>query len=175
MAKALGLDFTYLSQLETGRREVDEWYVMKARELAEKIEKSKNVKGYPVETADAVNLIGEIRQRCHLYVDRLLDAYEADGTPDLLVWLVVELERHFPIGPVKSPAAENPASRPFSSISPSEAEGSVAAAEKALEMEGRGLQPSSVAGAPSGHKCATSDDTSLGATRKQTSPGRVPK
>ena len=42
MAKELGLDSTYLSQLENDRRPVDEYYITRAGDIAVNIEKSKS-------------------------------------------------------------------------------------------------------------------------------------
>jgi transcriptional regulator with XRE-family HTH domain len=45
MAQKLNLDPTYLSQLENGQREVDEFYVQRAEELVREFENANKAKG----------------------------------------------------------------------------------------------------------------------------------
>jgi transcriptional regulator with XRE-family HTH domain len=167
MAKALGLDFTYLSQLENGKRDLDDWYLQRANEIALEVEKSKNVKG------EASREESELRAKCHAYLDETLDACRGDL--DQVTWTYVELQRRFPrTQPATRP--ENPAYRPFNSVSAAEAEESAAASERALEVqEGRGSQPSGGAGEPSGHKSQPSCGTSPESRGKKSPLGPAPK
>lgn len=91
MAKALNLDKTYLSQLENGRRPVQDWVLEKARE----IEKSTLVKAQQAREAAASYSKDSIHERCHQYLSQVLDA--CSGDEDRLRWTFVELKRHFPI------------------------------------------------------------------------------
>jgi transcriptional regulator with XRE-family HTH domain len=145
MAEALGLDPTYLSQLENGRRDVDDFYVQRARAVAEEFEKSKRVKaGEEDEPAQGAR---HIRERCHGHLDRVLD--ECKGDHDQLAWTFVELKKRFPLRVIREPDTKPGG---LSSISPSEAEASVAGAETAIELERRGSSPKRATGEPSEHK-----------------------
>jgi transcriptional regulator with XRE-family HTH domain len=97
MADALGLDSTYLSQLENGRRDVDEWYLRKAEELLATFEQTRKASEVPVWK------IQGIRGKCHLYLDKVLDACNSDE--DRLAWTCVELQRHFPLASSGADAA----------------------------------------------------------------------
>jgi transcriptional regulator with XRE-family HTH domain len=95
MAQALGLDFTYLSQLENGRRQLDDFYLERAREVARSFENSKSVKVHQTEEAK------EIRRRCHAYLDAVMDSFQADV--ERLTWTLVELQRRLqPLNPRES-------------------------------------------------------------------------
>ncbi|MGH8023725.1 MAG: helix-turn-helix domain-containing protein, partial [Limisphaerales bacterium] len=52
MAEALGLDASYLSQLENGRRKLDDWYLKKAGEF----EQGKSTQLYEKSTPEAYSM-----------------------------------------------------------------------------------------------------------------------
>jgi transcriptional regulator with XRE-family HTH domain len=82
MADALGLDPSYLSQLENGIRPVDEWYVVKAAELAKAIE-VKNANNLP------------LAQACEEHMRAFITACSGDVAR--LGWTITELKKHFPL------------------------------------------------------------------------------
>jgi len=84
MADALGLDSTYLSQLENGRREVDEWYLKRATEF----EKSNEVN--PLHDAD----FKPSAEACMAYLKSFL---ETCNDPAKIGWTYIELREHFPM------------------------------------------------------------------------------
>lgn len=93
MAQALELDPTYLSQLENAKREVDDWYITKARSTLTEFEKSK-----PVTVSEKPQGYGSIsvaREKCHMHLDVFLDACQGD--PEKLAWTFIELQQHFPV------------------------------------------------------------------------------
>jgi DNA-binding transcriptional regulator YdaS (Cro superfamily) len=113
MAERLGLDPTYLSQLENGARPVDPWYIQRAEEIESAFGKAKEVK----ETAPAGFDSSGVRERAHAYLDRVLDACDADE--DKLRWTLVELQRRFPLEvdhPAHSPSSA-PQSRTAKTVS----------------------------------------------------------
>ena len=92
MAMKLNLDSSYISQLENGRREVDEFYVRRAEELARDFENSNKIKtsSDPLhETSDYVTPEG-----CLEYLRQFL-ATCTDATK--LGWTAIELKEHFPL------------------------------------------------------------------------------
>jgi transcriptional regulator with XRE-family HTH domain len=93
MAKALGLDKTYLSQLENGHRDIDEFYLVRAAE----IEKSNKVQAALADKAGTRYDEEAVQSRCHSYLAAVLE--ECDGDEDKLRWTYVELQRRFPLRP----------------------------------------------------------------------------
>ncbi len=91
MAGILNLDPTYLSQLENGKREVDDWYVQRAAELEAEFEKSKEVKGT---LNDGPGLPAATRENCVGYLNKFLDTCDE---PSKLGWTLIELHEHFPM------------------------------------------------------------------------------
>lgn len=91
MARAIGLDPSYLSQFENGHRDIDDYYVGKARE----IEKSKAVNDRSRAESGTRYSDDAIQERCHKYLAAVLKACRGDE--DRLRWTYVELKRHFPI------------------------------------------------------------------------------
>ena len=92
MAQKLNLDPTYLSQLENGRREVDEFYVHRSEELAREFENANKVKA----SAEAIfDSTGQpTRESCLRYLQRFLETC-TDATK--LGWTAIELKEHFPL------------------------------------------------------------------------------
>jgi hypothetical protein len=97
MATALGLDVSYISQLENSKRTVDEWYITRAQEIERHhshIEKSK-LDALAEQGPDYLAArSSEIRAKAHRHLDIVLDACRDDL--DSLSWTYVELRRHFP-------------------------------------------------------------------------------
>lgn len=85
MASKLNLDPTYLSLLENGKRQVDDWYLQRAGELLADFEKSR---------IGEISESGVSREDCRRYFERFLE--KCDG-PARLGWLAVELKEHFPL------------------------------------------------------------------------------
>jgi transcriptional regulator with XRE-family HTH domain len=92
MAKKLNLDSSYISQLENGRREVDEFYVQRAEELAQEFEKANKFKI----SAEAIHdSSGQVTpENCLDYLRQFL-ATCTDAAK--LGWTAVELKEHFPL------------------------------------------------------------------------------
>jgi transcriptional regulator with XRE-family HTH domain len=92
MAQKLNLDSTYLSQLENGRREVDEFYVNRAEELAREFENANKLKA----SAEAIfETTGQpTRESCLRYLQRFLETC-TDAAK--LGWTAIELKEHFPL------------------------------------------------------------------------------
>lgn len=90
MAEKLGLDPTYVSQLEKGRRNVDEFYLKRVEEIEGEFNKSNKVKEgtTPYTTTD-------IRGECHLYLERVMDS--CGGDQHRLSWIYIELTKRFPL------------------------------------------------------------------------------
>jgi transcriptional regulator with XRE-family HTH domain len=89
MAEALGLDPSYLSQLENGRRKLDDWYLKKASEF----EKSKSPSLIGSGSADAYSL-ESTAESCLAYLRQFLTLCK---DPAKIVWTYVELQEHFPL------------------------------------------------------------------------------
>lgn len=123
MGERLGLDVSYISQLETDKRPVDNWYVTRAIEEAEKLEKSKEVNA-PGEVRDISpnyhpNRAEEIRQQCRDHLEQVL---ESCGSNELqLSWTLIELQRRLFIREPAAPPAPG-AQKISSSLPPDFAE-----------------------------------------------------
>lgn len=91
MALRLGLDSTYLSQLENGHREVDDHYLKKANEVKAEFEKSKSVQHHLAEDA---GIEPATRQSCVDYLQRFLETCDDNSK---LGWTLIELHEHFPL------------------------------------------------------------------------------
>jgi len=92
MAQRLNLDPTYLSQLENGRREVDEFYVNRAEELAREFENASKLR----ESAEAIfDAAGQpTRESCLRYLHEFLETCTDSAK---LGWTAIELKEHFPL------------------------------------------------------------------------------
>jgi DNA-binding XRE family transcriptional regulator len=89
MAEALGLDPSYLSQLENGRRKLDDWYLKKASEF----EKSKSGGIISSVSTEAYSL-DSTADSCMAYLRQFLTTCK---DPAKIVWTYVELQEHFPL------------------------------------------------------------------------------
>jgi transcriptional regulator with XRE-family HTH domain len=94
MAQKLNLDSTYLSQLENGRREVDEFYVQRAEELAREFENLNKFKVASEEIREAIGQATPSRESCLEYLRHFLETC-TDAAK--LGWTAVELKQHFPL------------------------------------------------------------------------------
>jgi len=94
MAAKLNLDSTYLSQLENGRREVDEFYVQRAEELAREFENANKFKAAASALNEASDQIEPTRESCLQYLKHFLETC-TDAAK--LGWTAVELKEHFPL------------------------------------------------------------------------------
>jgi DNA-binding XRE family transcriptional regulator len=152
-AHALNLNPTYVSQLESGSRPLQNWVLVRAREVEiSELEKSKNVEGGYV-VHDAPHSLSELRHQCHAHLERVLE--QCQGDQNLLIWTLVELQRHFPLRPPAGPP------RKPSSISVSEEDKRIiSAAEDDVDRERRPPQPSPPAHVPSAGTSEPSDNTS---------------
>jgi transcriptional regulator with XRE-family HTH domain len=122
MAFKLGLDSTYLSQLENAHRDVDVFYVAKAGEMLAEFEKSNFTKD---ETATVPT-----RESCLGYLSEFLDGC----TPAQTAWTSVELREHFPFDKWQR---AKPAGKFYgiSSVSASDAAAAIKAAAALVEQE----------------------------------------
>lgn len=118
-------------------------------------------------------LTGSVREKCHLYLDRVLNGIGDDE--DRQRWLYVELQRQFPLDELGPAAGRSTSHHGFSSISPSQAAESVSAAERAVDYERRSRSRSRGAGEPSERKSAPSPGASPGAKGPPTPPKQVPE
>src|SRR5580692_6666075 len=107
MAEALGLDPSYLSQLENGRRKLDDWYLKKAGEF----EKTKSLNIFGNVTPESYSL-QSTAESCLAYLKQFLSTCK---DPAKIIWTYVELQEHFPLDKWSVPDAE------FSSKLPSSA------------------------------------------------------
>jgi transcriptional regulator with XRE-family HTH domain len=98
MAEALGLDASYLSQLENGRRKLDDWYLKKAGEF----EKGKSTKIYDKTTPEAYSMQTSA-ESCISYLTRFLGTCQE---PAQVVWTYVELQQRFPLEKWTAPEPE---------------------------------------------------------------------
>ncbi len=166
MADSLGLDPTYLSQLENAHRNVDDFYLSRATQLVRDFEKANKVKDHSLQEegeAYGISMVDRIRD----YTNRVIHEYGTD--PDRLAWIYVEMTRHFPL-----PAPKRQV--PLSSESLSESAGQFsAAAERALELEHQSHSRSPGAGAPSERKHEPSHGAAPESKGRQSPPARVPK
>lgn len=94
MAERLNLDSTYLSQLENGRREVDEFYVRWAEELATEHERVNRLETLPDAVHEATGDATPTPGNCLEYFTRFLETC-TDAAK--LGWTLVELREHFPL------------------------------------------------------------------------------
>jgi DNA-binding XRE family transcriptional regulator len=106
MAEALGLDASYLSQLENGRRKLDDWYLKKAGEF----EKGKTTKIYDKSTPEAYSMQTSA-ESCIAYLTRFLATCKE---PAHVVWTYVELQQRFPLDKWTAPEAEISSAQPSS-------------------------------------------------------------
>jgi transcriptional regulator with XRE-family HTH domain len=94
MAQKLNLDSTYLSQLENGRREVDEFYVQRAEELVHDFENTNRFKTTIETFRESVGQGTPSRESCLEYLRQFLETC-TDAAK--LGWTAVELKQHFPL------------------------------------------------------------------------------
>lgn len=106
MAEALGLDPSYLSQLENGRRKLDDWYLKKASEF----ERSKATGPLVGDSADA-HSVESTAESCVAYLRQFLTTCK---DPAKVVWTYVELQEHFPLDKWTDPQADVSLKAPFS-------------------------------------------------------------
>lgn len=107
MAEALGLDPSYLSQLENGRRKLDDWYLKKAGEF----EKTKTGHIFGAVTPESYSL-QSTAESCLAYLTQFLATCK---DPAKIVWTYVELQEHFPLDKWVEPEEEISSKAPFSS------------------------------------------------------------
>lgn len=90
MGEALGLDSSYLSQLENDKRPIDHWYVNKAMEFGARRaqEGSAPIQGTSPGSAGTVH-------QCREFLDEFLKSCGDDESK--LEWTLVELREHFPL------------------------------------------------------------------------------
>jgi DNA-binding XRE family transcriptional regulator len=89
MAEALGLDPSYLSQLENGHRKLDDWYLKKAGEF----EKNKTDHIFAAGTSESYSL-QSTAESCIVHLKQFLTTCK---DPSKIVWTYVELQEHFPL------------------------------------------------------------------------------
>jgi transcriptional regulator with XRE-family HTH domain len=94
MAQKLNLDSSYLSQLENGRREVDEFYVNRAEELAREFENANKLKASAQALFESSGQLVPTRESCLRYLQQFL---ETCTDPAKLGWTAIELKEHFPL------------------------------------------------------------------------------
>jgi len=167
MAERLGLDPTYLSQLENSHRNVDDFYLSRAAQVVEDFEKTNKVKGDVLreETPPAL-ITSDLVDRIRGYINRVIHEYGTDQ--DRLSWILIELTRHFPL-----PARTQPA--PSSESLYSAAARFSSAAEKALELERPGHSRSPAVDVPIEQKSEPSPGGATESKGKQSPPGPAPK
>ena len=106
MAEALGLDPSYLSQLENGRRKLDDWYLKKAGEF----EKNKAA-GILSASADSESYsLQSTAESCIAYLRQFLTTCK---DPAKIVWTYVELQEHFPLDKWVEPEPDLSSKVPF--------------------------------------------------------------
>ena len=98
MAEALGLDASYLSQLENGRRKLDDWYLKKAGEF----ERSRATNIFGKATPETYSMQTSA-ESCISYLTRFLATCKE---PAQVVWTYVELQQRFPLDKWNAPEAE---------------------------------------------------------------------
>jgi transcriptional regulator with XRE-family HTH domain len=94
MAQKLNLDSTYLSQLENGRREVDEFYVQRAEEMAREFDHANKFKAVTEEIRESIAQAAPSRESCLEYFRIFLETCTDAAR---LGWTAVELKQHFPL------------------------------------------------------------------------------
>jgi transcriptional regulator with XRE-family HTH domain len=94
MAQKLNLDSTYLSLLENGRREVDEFYVQRAEEMVSEMENAGRFKVAADRSGASSGYAAPTRESCLQYLEEFLA-----GCTDAakIGWTLVELREHFPL------------------------------------------------------------------------------
>jgi len=97
MAEALGLDPSYLSQLESGRRKLDDWYLKKAAE----IEKTNAANIFGSVTPESLSM-QSTAESCVAYLKQFLATCK---DPAKIIWAYVELQEHFPLDKWTNPEA----------------------------------------------------------------------
>ena len=122
MAEALGLDPSYLSQLENGRRKLDDWYLKKAGEFEKT--KTTNIFGSVTPESYSMQFTAE---SCISYLRQFLATCK---DPAKVIWTYVELQEHFPMDKWTQPqdheelnsdlpsAAAAPAVKPAAELEP---------------------------------------------------------
>ncbi len=94
MAQRLNLDSTYLSQLENGRREVDEFYVQRADELVREFENANKLKISTEAIRESLGQAVPAPESCLQYLQLFLETC-TDAAK--LGWTAIELKEHFPL------------------------------------------------------------------------------
>jgi len=94
MAQKLNLDSSYLSQLENGRREVDEFYVNRAEELAREFENGLKLTAATEAVFESTDQPSPTRESCLRYLQQFLETC-TDAAK--LGWTAIELKEHFPL------------------------------------------------------------------------------
>ena len=94
MAQKLNLDSTYLSQLENGRREVDEFYVNRAEEMAREFERVNKLRASAEANFQSADQPTPTRESCIQYLQQFLETC-TDAAK--LGWTAIELREHFPL------------------------------------------------------------------------------
>jgi transcriptional regulator with XRE-family HTH domain len=94
MAQKLNLDSSYLSQLENGRREVDEFYVNRAEELAREFENAPKLTAATEAIFESTDQPAPTRESCLRYLQQFLETC-TDAAK--LGWTAIELKEHFPL------------------------------------------------------------------------------
>jgi|GEM_PF-3428378 len=151
MAEKLNLDSSYLSQLENGRREVDEFYVNRAEELAREFENAHKRRNDADVILESTGGLAPTRESCLHYLQRFL---ETCTDPAKLGWTAIELKEHFPLdkwallNSVPDAVAAQAATRAVAEV---QKPGVVyARSRKAASTSGKTSSPASRAGAASG-------------------------
>jgi transcriptional regulator with XRE-family HTH domain len=150
MAEKLNLDSTYLSQLENGRREVDEFYVERAEVWAKEFGNASRIE--PAVFSEDAAQIMPTREGCLRHFHRFL-ATCTDAAK--LGWTAVELKQHFPLNKWAAGLSSVP-----DAVAAQAAKRAVAAvhqpgvvygrSRKAVSTSGKASLRASRAGAPSG-------------------------
>src|SRR5580698_180101 len=110
MADALGLDPSYLSQLENGRRKLDDWYLKKAGEF----EKAKTTDIFGRVTPESFSL-QSTAESCITYLKQFLATCK---DPAKVVWTYVELQEHFPLDKWMAAEEDISSAEPFDAATP---------------------------------------------------------
>jgi transcriptional regulator with XRE-family HTH domain len=164
MAKALGLDKTYLSQFENGHREIDSFYLRRAEE----IEKSKKVNDAIGEQSGTKYDAESIQAKCHGHLSGWLK--QCAGNEHELSWTFVELQRRFPL-------KQKPAYAPSAPEKETTARAQIGVASVLAEAQRADAEssPSQTRPSTSGKGDAPEVPSRPHPTRRQTPPKRAPK
>jgi transcriptional regulator with XRE-family HTH domain len=155
MAEKLNLDSSYLSQLENGRREVGEFYVKRAEEMAREFERINQFRAATGAAQGASGYASPTRESCLQYLEQFLEAC-TDAAK--LGWTLVELREHFPLdkwerlNSVPDAVAAQAAKRAVAEVQQSDAESG--RSHKAASTSGKISSRASRAGVPSGARPA---------------------